>query len=198
MTGFFAESDNLMKSRITLITGGARSGKSNYAEKLAKECSQSVAYIATAIPFDSGMRDRIKKHKASRPKEWTTIEQYEDIYKIVPKLAESHHVVLLDCVTIMVTNLMFKDTKVDWDDMDYDRIDEMEAEIHLQFERFLKSIREEKLWLICVTNEVGMGIVPDNKLSIIFRDIAGRVNQYLAKEADEVFLTVSSIPVKIK
>ena len=187
-----------MNGKITLITGGARSGKSSYAEKLAKESFSSVAYIATAIPFDLSMRDRIKKHQKSRPKEWTTIEQYDDLFHIIPKLAIDHETILLDCVTIMITNLMLKDIETDWDNLGHGEIDKIEEDIHKQFQHLLKSIREQKLWLICVTNEIGMGIVPDNKLSSIFRDIAGRINQYIAKEADEVIFTVSGIPMKIK
>lgn len=187
-----------MDGKITLVIGGARSGKSTYAENLVKNSFKSVAYIATAIPFDSGLRDRIKKHQESRPKDWTTIEQYDDLYSIMPKLAIDHEVIILDCVTIMITNLMFKELETDWESLDYGEIDKIEEDIRNQFHNLVKSIRDQNLWLICVTNEIGMGIVPDNKLSSIFRDIAGRINQYLAKEADEVILTVSGIPMKIK
>ncbi|QEK11804.1 bifunctional adenosylcobinamide kinase/adenosylcobinamide-phosphate guanylyltransferase [Crassaminicella thermophila] len=186
-----------MKGKITLVTGGARSGKSNYAEKLAKTSVQPVAYLATAIPFDEGMKDRIKKHKASRPSEWTTYEGYKDLYKIVKEIAKEHGTILLDCITIMVTNLMFEH-EADWDKISYEAIDKIEEEITNQIMKLIESVRKNNIWCIMVTNEVGMGIVPDNRLSRIYRDIVGRINQIIAKEADEVYFTVSGLPMKLK
>ena len=187
-----------MSGYITLVTGGARSGKSNYAEKLAMNMSKSVAYIATAIAFDDGMKDRIKKHRESRPKEWTTYEGYKDVYKMIEEISQKHEVILLDCVTIMVTNLMFAHEDVNWDSIGHKKIDEIEGGIKEQVRKLLQAVSVHKLELILVTNELGMGIVPDNRISRIFRDIAGRINQMIAKEADEVYFTVSGIPMKLK
>ncbi|MCT4607397.1 MAG: bifunctional adenosylcobinamide kinase/adenosylcobinamide-phosphate guanylyltransferase [Marinisporobacter sp.] len=186
-----------MTGKITLVTGGARSGKSNYAETLAKNSGRKVAYLATAIPFDEGMKDRIKKHRQSRPKVWTTYEGYKNLYEMIPKIKEGHEVILLDCVTIMVTNLMFEED-VNWDEIDHENIDEMEKKIKEQIIKLIEAIRENKIWCIMVTNELGMGIVPGNRISRIFRDIAGRMNQIIAKEADEVYFTVSGIPMQLK
>ncbi|MBF8983562.1 bifunctional adenosylcobinamide kinase/adenosylcobinamide-phosphate guanylyltransferase [Lutibacter sp. B2] len=187
-----------MSGYITLVTGGARSGKSNYAEKLAMDTSKSVAYVATAIGFDDGMKDRIKKHRESRPKEWTTYEGYKDVYKMIEEISRNHEVVLLDCITIMVTNLMFDHKDIKWDSITHEKIDEIEGNIEEQVRKLLQSVRIHKLGMILVTNELGMGIVPDNRISRIFRDIAGRINQMIAKEADEVYFTVSGLPMKLK
>lgn len=187
-----------MKGKITLITGGARSGKSSYAEALAKSSNMPVAYVATAIAFDEGMKDRIKKHRESRPKNWTTYEAYKDLYKIIGEMGKDHGTILLDCVTLMVTNLMFEHENLDWEHVAHKTLDEIEEGITKQFTSLLQEVREHGLWMILVTNEVGMGIVPENRLSQIFRDIAGRINQLIAKEADQVILTVSGIPLNIK
>ncbi len=187
-----------MSGKITLVTGGARSGKSNFAEELAKASDMPVAYLATAIPFDDGMRDRIKKHRESRPQGWTTYEGFKDLHRVIKDISTNHGIVLLDCVTIMVTNLMFEDLSIDWDRIDHEHIDRIEDGIKNQVWSLLKSIRQQSLWSILVTNEVGMGIVPENRLSRIFGDIAGRINQIIAAEADEVYFTVSGIPMKIK
>jgi adenosylcobinamide kinase/adenosylcobinamide-phosphate guanylyltransferase len=187
-----------LSGKITLVTGGARSGKSNFAEELAKTSDMPVAYLATAIPFDDGMRDRIKKHRESRPQEWKTYEGFKDLQYVVKEISDNHGTILLDCVTIMVTNLMFEDLSIDWDTINHEQIDRIEASIKDQVFDLLKSMREHNIWGIMVTNEVGMGIVPENRLSRIFGDIAGRINQMIAVEADDVYFTVSGIPMKIK
>ncbi|WP_053956627.1 bifunctional adenosylcobinamide kinase/adenosylcobinamide-phosphate guanylyltransferase [Inediibacterium massiliense] len=186
-----------MAGKITLVTGGARSGKSSYAEHLAKTSQGFVAYLATAIAFDEGMKDRIKKHQASRPSEWTTYEGYKDVYKIIKEIGLKHQTILLDCVTIMTTNLMFE-CEEDWENISHEKIDEIETYIQDQMIKLIEEIRKNNIWCIMVTNEVGMGIVPENRMSRIFRDIAGRMNQMIAKKADEVYFTVSGIPMKIK
>lgn len=187
-----------MRGKITLVTGGARSGKSSFAENLAKEARGSVAYLATAIAFDQGMKDRIKKHRESRPQQWTTYEAYSNLDGIIPEIAQSHNTILLDCVTVMTSNLMFEQEGIDWETIKHEEIDRIEEEIQQQFIDLLRVCHEQNVWLIMVTNEVGMGIVPENRLARIFRDIAGRINQLIAQEADEVYFTVSGIPMRIK
>ena len=183
--------------RLVVVTGGARSGKSTFAEKIAKDCNCDVVYIATSIPFDDEMRARIKKHIEQRPADWKTIEAYKDLDKHLAGEKDEHVVYLLDCITIMVTNLMLE-SSIDWDNASNSECDYIEAQIKLEMEKLLKVVNEKDTTFILVTNEVGMGIVPENKISRIFRDIAGRVNQMLAQAADEVYLCVSGIPVKIK
>ncbi|MEJ6950411.1 bifunctional adenosylcobinamide kinase/adenosylcobinamide-phosphate guanylyltransferase [Natronospora cellulosivora (SeqCode)] len=183
---------------ITFIVGGARSGKSSFAEKIAKESSSKVVYIATAIPFDKGMKDRIKKHQAARPAGWETIEQYNGF----KNMAENHlflqaELILLDCITLMVSNLLL-DSGLDFDKSSIDEIDQLEDRIFQEIKDLLEVIEDHEKEIILVSNEVGMGLVAEYSLGNVFRDIAGRVNQYLAKEAGEVYFMVAGIPMKIK
>ncbi len=180
-----------------MVTGGARSGKSTYAEKLCIDRNDKVAYIATSIPFDEGMKDRIKKHRASRPKEWKTYEIYKDIHESIAEMGKNHDTALLDCVTLLVNNLMF-DFDMNWDACSRNEIDTIESNIQKEIDLLIEEIRKTNLYFVFVTNELGMGIVPENRLSRIYRDIAGRINQKIAALSDEVYLTVSGIPLKIK
>lgn len=183
---------------IILITGGARSGKSRFAEQLCIEHGGTVAYIATAQVTDEDMADRIRKHQAQRPSHWTTIEQYKDFNQISMEAAfRESDVLLLDCVTIMVTNLMF-DWELDYDTCDWDAIQQVEMEILQQVDQLIDVIREHDKQLVMVTNEVGDGVVPAYRLGNIFRDIAGRVNQHIARHADEVYHVVVGLPQRLK
>lgn len=186
-----------MMGRLIIVTGGARSGKSSFAERLAKDSKMDVVYIATSIPFDDEMKARIKKHVAQRPKEWKTIEAYKDIDVPLEYEKNENIVFLLDCVTIMVSNIMLE-TQLDWDKASEEEIDHVEEAVKQQIKKVLITAEKKDAVFIMVTNELGMGIVPENRLSRVFRDIAGRMNQMLASAADEVYLCVSGIPVKIK
>lgn len=183
--------------KIVLVTGGARSGKSTFAESYIENLSKRVGYIATAEPFDEGMKDRIKKHIEQRPGEWPTFECYEEISPIIEGISKNCDVILLDCITVMVTNLMFKNC-LDWTRIQRDEINEIEKKIEKELEALIHQLIENNLSAVIVTNEVGAGIVPENRLARLFRDIAGRVNQQLAKQADEVYFVVSGIPMQIK
>lgn len=181
---------------FTLVTGGARSGKSTFGEGLLRECTNPVLYIATAKAFDQEMEDRIIKHRQSRPREWHTLEAYCNLDEELTSRAP-YKGVILDCVTIMITNLMM-DHGQDWDSLDMARINEIEGKIMDQFYRLVSSIHRMDARVVLITNEVGFGIVPGFPMARAFRDIAGRVNQYLAAQAQEVYLTVCGIPLKIK
>lgn len=184
-------------SKMILVTGGARSGKSSYAETLCRQQNNQTAYIATSIPFDEAMQERVRKHRQMRPSEWTTYEIYEDVGATIPEIAEGHGTVILDCVTLMVNNLMFKQ------DLDYDRlsekeIDRLEEGIREEFIKLLEAIRQTELYFVIVTNEIGLAPVAANRLTRIYTDIIGRINQLIAKASDEVYFVVSGIPMKIK
>lgn len=184
--------------KCILVTGGARSGKSGFSESLANAYGEKVIYIATAIPFDSEMEDRIKKHKESRAKEWLTIEAFKDIDKIIHKYGEKCSCFLLDCITVMVTNQMLEYFNYD---MEYAKIEDYnsaEESIKSQIGSMLEAVSKSSADTILVSNEVGWGIVPENPVARAFRDISGRINQIIGGKADEVYLTVSGIPVKIK
>ena len=184
-------------SKIVLVTGGARSGKSNFAESLCINQNNSTAYIATSIPFDDEMKDRVKKHKESRPQNWETYEIYKDIYTIVKEISKKHKTVILDCVTLLVNNLMFT-YGIDIDDAKQEEINQLELYIKDQVNKLIIELKKTELYVVVVTNELGMGVVPANKLSRVYTDITGRINQQIAQSSDEVYFVVSGIPMKIK
>jgi adenosylcobinamide kinase/adenosylcobinamide-phosphate guanylyltransferase len=181
-------------SKITLVTGGSRSGKSSFAENLLKD-TDDVLYIATAIITDKEMGHRIKKHVDSRNSKWTTYEGFFDLDKAIEQYDMDN--IMLDCVTIMTTNLMFKQEQ-DFDNMSMEEVDDLLKDIKVQFEKLILKARVSNKNLVMVTNEVGLGLVPESKLSRIFRDIAGFVNQYIASLSDEVYLICCGLPLKLK
>lgn len=181
-----------------MILGGARSGKSTYAEALANSHTDQVLYIATAIPFDDGMRDRIKKHKKNRPQQWKTVEKYRGFEGI----GESDEfigadVILLDCITVMITNLMM-DERCDYDQISHEELDCIESRIVDQIDVLLEVLEASGKKYILVSNEVGLGLVPPYRLGNYFRDIAGRINQRISGVVGDVYFVVSGIPMKIK
>lgn len=184
-------------SKIILVTGGARSGKSSFAESLCKDRNNNTAYIATSIPFDDEMKDRVKKHQDSRPSEWKTYEIFKDIYSIIKEVSENHETVILDCVTLLVNNLMFN-SDINIDNASPKEVNDLEIYIKDQVNKLLDEVKSTNLYFVIVTNEIGMGIVPGNKLSRIYSDIVGRVNQLIASKSDEVHFVVSGIPMKVK
>ncbi len=186
-----------MKSRITLVTGGARSGKSRYAEELALKADR-VLYIATAVPFDDEMRARIRIHQTRRPEAWRTLEAYKGLDQRLEALKDTFDWILLDCLTVMTTNLMFDDPSFDIDAVTEEQKEQLQTAILLQVQGVCAWLKQNDKSGILVTNEVGMGIVPENRLARYFRDVAGRVNQLAAAEADEAWLVCSGLPLKLK
>lgn len=184
--------------KLVLVTGGARSGKSSYAENIMREIQGEILYIATSIPFDDEMRDRVRKHRERRPENWHTYEGYKNLGSVFQKENINYSGILLDCVTIMVTNLLFEKSPEGIENLNQEVINNIEREIIVEVEAFIKASEKSEAKIVLVTNEVGDGIVPENKLARIFRDIAGRVNQYIASRCNEVYLVVCGIPVKIK
>ncbi len=173
-----------------MVTGGRRSGKSGYAQRLAEKNPGGLVYIATAEARDDEMSERIKRHQSEREtKRWTTIEKplFIPTDMLFPV---GSSVALFDCVTIWVSNMMESLASTD--------PQKTEISIVQTMKRILATFREIDGSIIFVTNEVGLGVTPDNELARVFSDIAGRVNQTIAKEADEVVLLVSGLPVKLK
>jgi adenosylcobinamide kinase/adenosylcobinamide-phosphate guanylyltransferase len=173
-----------MANKIYFITGGARSGKSAFAEKLAKGTAGKRAYIATAQALDPEMAAKIEKHRLDRGTAWDTYEEPLAVDELMRKISGRYQVVLLDCLTLWLSNVM---AHADGDEAVMGRSRELVAAL----EEFPGSC-------IVVSNEVGLGIVPDNPLARKFRDFAGMLNQKVAQAADEVYFTASGIPVKIK
>ena len=183
--------------KIIFITGGARSGKSMFAESLLSG-KNDVLYVATAIESDEEMKERIARHKSRRNPSWETIEVYRDFSRVMKDTLTDKGYILLDCVTIMVSSLMVMDSGIDWDSARLDDVDAVEEKIANEVSGFIAIAREFRGETIIVSNELGMGLVPPNALGRHFRDLAGRVNRMIAAEAEDVYIMVSGIPVKIK
>ncbi len=182
---------------INLVTGGARSGKSSYAENLVASYGDNICYIATAIAFDEGMKDRIKKHQAQRPSDWVTHEAYKNLADFVRLNYLKYDAFILDCVTIMVSNLMF-DYSYDFDAVTREEMNTLEAQIIAEFNALLTTIQSSEANFVFVTNELGSGIVPADKMTRYFRDAAGRVNQLIGNFADTVSLIVCGQELRVK
>lgn len=177
-------------SDIVLVTGGARSGKSRYAQSLAERIGGSRVFIATCPPFDEEMRRRIQRHQAERRKGgWRTVEAPVDLEKALDETAD-FDVRLVDCLTLWINNLMHE-AEQEGAEIHEDQIGRMAGKLAF-------ACRARTGATILVTNEVGMGIVPDNPLARRYRDLAGRCNQVLAAAAQRVVLLVSGIPMTIK
>ncbi len=181
-----------------LVTGGARSGKSSFAEEMAKDIEGDILYIATAVAFDEEMKLRVKKHRESRPEEWSTHEGYRDLDEVLINKPANVQGILIDCITIMATNLLFDAIGLDNDMPTTADFEAAEVKINQEIQKLLQAIDATDADVIIVTNELGMGIVPENKLARAYRDIAGRINRQIAQCCDEVYLVVCGIPVKIK
>lgn len=167
--------------RIVLITGGQRSGKSSYAERLALQLAPHPVYMATSRIWDEEFRQRVIKHQERRGPEWTNIEEE----KFLSRHAVEGRVVLIDCVTLWCTNFFF--------DLDSD-VEASLAALKAEFDRFTS----QDATFLFVTNEIGSGAVSDNVLQRRFTDLQGWFNQYIASRADQVYLMVSGIPLTVK
>ncbi len=182
---------------IHLITGGARSGKSSYAEAVVAELGDDICYIATAIAFDSGMQSRIAKHRAQRPANWQTVEAYRDLQQVIALNAGKFNGYLLDCLTIMVSNLLL-DAALDFAVASEAELDALEAHITDQVARLIDAVVAAGDNMVLVSNEIGYGVVPNNRMARYFRDVAGRINQYVAARADKLTLVVCGQPIQVK
>ena len=179
-----------------MVLGGARSGKSTFAEKLAKKIGgKNVTYIATAQAFDQEMEERIAHHKTQRPVDWETIEEPTDIYQAVQRV-DNNQTILIDCLTLYISNLLLKENPEE--DLELEKKKNLEEDIVENINQVLKYAEKKEIDLIVVSNEVGQGLVPSYKLGRLFRDISGRVNQYISDKADKVYLTVAGLPLDLK
>jgi len=170
---------------IIFVTGGARSGKSDFAQDMAEKIEGKRLFLATAQAFDEEMEERIRKHQESRGARWDTLEEPIDLGEAIKSVFGEYKTILVDCLTVWMSNLL----------LEYPNQNEKISEI---VDDFFSSLDELEEKIIIVSNEVGMGIVPDNKLARDYRDQLGFLNQRVAERADEVYLFFSGIPVKIK
>lgn len=165
----------------TLVLGGARSGKSVFAERLVAGAGLTPVYIATAQVFDAEMGARIARHRARRGARWRLVEAHDDLEGALAREAVPGSAVLVDCLTLWVTNLMLA-----------------EADLHARFLALLDALAALDSPVVLVSNEVGLGIVPDNAMARDFRDHAGRLNQEVAAQAAAVFFVAAGLPLKLK
>lgn len=170
-------------SKITLIVGGVRSGKSRYAVKIAELSGNKVAFLATCEALDDEMEKRIELHKKSRPKNWMLYEETIDIIPIIKNI-EKGAVLIIDCLGLWISNLLLRNYE--------------EVEIQKYIESLIYSLSKTEADIIIVSNEVGMGVVPDSYLGRIFRDYLGLANQKIAEMADEVISMQVGIANRIK
>lgn len=169
------------RTRTMLVLGGARSGKSRYAQGLAEAAGGRLVFVATAQAFDAEMEDRIGRHRADRDARWTTVEAPIDLAGAIRAAGGADAVLLVDCLTLWASNLLLDEEAADT------RIDALLAAIQAASGRVL-----------LVANEVGLGIVPDNALARQFRDLAGTINQRIAAAVDRVHMTVAGLPIVVK
>ncbi|MDE2716043.1 MAG: bifunctional adenosylcobinamide kinase/adenosylcobinamide-phosphate guanylyltransferase [Chloroflexota bacterium] len=176
-----------MSKRLTLVLGGVRAGKSTYAQQLAAK-GERVLFVATAEAGDADMQARIEAHRESRPSDWDTLEEPVDLVGALMPLLHSYDTVLLDCLTLWVSNLLLRNQ-----DAELARQD-----ILAETQRLLDLYRTGNASWIVVSNEVGLGVVPPTELGRIYTDELGRVNQLVAAKADDVYLMAAGLPLELK
>jgi adenosylcobinamide kinase/adenosylcobinamide-phosphate guanylyltransferase len=172
--------------KLVLILGGVRSGKSSYAQQLAGEAGKRILFLATAEAGDDEMKRRIARHKASRPASWRTVEDPLDISLSLHSEAANSDVVIVDCITVWLSNLLIRNEKLS------------EQEMLKNVDGLIDAYEKNDAIYIIVSGEVGMGIVPEHPLGRIFRDYLGLANQRLAGVADRVVLMVAGIAMDLK
>lgn len=172
-----------MKKNI-LIIGGCRSGKSRHALKTAEGFSGKKIFIATCIPNDKEMKERVRRHRQERSLDWTTLEVPTLLPEAINNNSQKGNIILVDCLTLWTSNLLAETDNAD--------------NVRIKIEQLINSLENARCPIILVSNEVGTGIVPENRLARYFRDMAGFINQQVAAWADSVLWMVAGIPVKIK
>jgi len=170
-------------AKIVFITGAVRSGKSKLAVDLAKKSLRKIVFLASCVPLDEEMKERVAKHKQARPGSWKTIEEPINAADVI-KQAKADELVIFDCLTLWISNLMLKFDK--------------EELINEKIEGLLLILQQTEAEVVIVSNEVGWGIVPENALARRFRDIAGLTHQKLAAISDEVYLVTAGLAQRLK
>ncbi len=177
--------------RLIFLLGGARSGKSRYAEQWGREQGKSVLFVATAEALDDEMRDKIAHHRQQRPDSWHTLEAPVNVGAAIQQAPGNHDTIILDCITLLAANVLLTlPDECSQDEANRSVLAEVEAILHVY-------AQTEATWLI-VSNEVGMGVVPPTRLGRLYRDALGTANQRIAEAADEVLLFVAGLPWKLK
>ena len=180
-----------MKKNLTLILGGARSGKSTYAQRLAEDAQLPVLFVATALAFDEEMAARIAAHRAERPAGWQTLEAPHTVGQTIRALPDPGGVVLLDCLTLLANNVLLALP-------DPEDAQAAQRALDAEIEDLLAAYAESRASWIVVSNEVGLGLVPEYPLGRVYRDVLGRANQRLAQAAGRVLFMVAGLPMVVK
>jgi adenosylcobinamide kinase / adenosylcobinamide-phosphate guanylyltransferase len=184
-----------MAKQFTLILGGARSGKSTYAQQLAQQLAEAagkpVTFVATAVAFDAEMTARIAAHRAERPAGWLTLETPVGVGEAVREQALPNGVVLVDCLTLLANNVLFALP-------DPENAPAAQSALDAEVEALLAAWEDGSNDWIIVSNEVGLGLVPEYPLGRLYRDVLGRANQRLAQAATRVIFMVAGLPMLVK
>jgi len=181
--------------RTIFLIGGARSGKSTYAQELAAEIGKKALFVATATAGDEDMRRRIEKHKQERPAAWNTLEAPLEVGKHIFQTWQNEDVILIDCLTLLVNNVFCR-----FGDQDFDSIEDavLEKDVLAEIDGLIQCIEQIDASFVIVSNEVGLGLVPDNRMGRLYRDILGRANQMIARAVTEVYFMAAGIPLQLK
>ena len=193
---------------LIFVTGGAKSGKSKFAEEMLLKLNngkQKNIYLATSLIFDEEMKEKIRLHKKRRKNDWFTVETYKNFENELNNFFENNdktkNNMLVDCLTNMITNIIFENKNIDWDNFEkkmyIQTLEKLNKNVENSVNKLL-NVTNEFENVIIVSNELGMGLVPSYPLGRYFREIAGKMNQIVAERADEVYFVVSGIPMKIK
>jgi len=185
-----------VKAEIILVLGGARSGKSRFAQNLASDIGHRVLYVAPLVPRDEEMRHRVERHRKSRPSDWRTVEAPTGVAKALREHIADTEVVILDCLTLLVANLMSPshDT-TEMGSIDYEAT---QRKLSMELEALLGCIEGSPTSLIIVSNEVGSGLVSPYPSGRAFRDLLGEANQFIAERVDKVYMMIAGIPLELK
>jgi adenosylcobinamide kinase/adenosylcobinamide-phosphate guanylyltransferase len=186
----------MKRSKFILVTGGAKSGKSKFAEDLAGESGKKIIYLATATVGDEEMAHRVERHRIRRPPDWETVEEPLDVAGVINRYDSGDNLILVDCLALHLTNLLLKNGGWEGDKFIFSPGDE--EQVLSAIKNLGEVINKSNCNVIMVTNEVGLGLVPAYPLGRIYRDLLGAANQSLARYADHVFLVVCGLAMEIK
>ncbi len=195
------------RGRFYFITGGARSGKSAYAEQLAAALDRPVVYVATAEAGDPEMEERIARHRWRRPASWTTVEEPRAVADLLERIGQQDGTILIDCLTLLITNLIYQDWPLQpAGDSTGERpgvlpptvTEQIEDRVMAEVRRLAEAACSSRAQVILVSNEVGLGLVPASPEARLFRDLAGWANQAMAARADRALMLVSGLAFDLK